>query len=72
MARGDHYQHMAGECVRFAREATDAHRKALYLEMAHMWLRLAEQARSSEVIEPPKDRATGQGDVAGTNLQNDS
>ena len=55
MARGDHYQHMAGECVRLAREMTDAGRKALYLEMAHMWLRLAEQAKSSEAVKASKE-----------------
>ena len=45
MAKGDHYQRMAAECLRHAQEAPDPANKALLLEMAQTWVRLAEQAR---------------------------
>jgi hypothetical protein len=55
MARGDHYQHMATECLRSAQEATDPKNKALLLEMAQTWVKLAEQARESKIEGAPPD-----------------
>jgi hypothetical protein len=53
MLGGDYYQRMASECFRFARESSDPRRKTFYLEMAQMWVRLAEDARDSERTEVP-------------------
>ena len=36
------------ECLRLARVAEDSDTKALLLEMAQMWIRLALQARKNE------------------------
>jgi hypothetical protein len=60
MAKGDHYQHMAGECIRLARESSDSYGKALYLEMAQMRLNLADHVRNSEVIESPDLQPQGE------------
>ncbi len=42
------YQRRAAECLLLAHEAKDGTNKALMLEMAQTWLRLAEQEKSIE------------------------
>ena len=49
MASGDHYQNMATDCLLIARDTQNATHKALLLEMALTWIRLAELARESDV-----------------------
>jgi hypothetical protein len=39
---------MATECLRFAQDANDPKNRAVLVEMAQAWIRLAEQARQSE------------------------
>ena len=43
MAKFQDHQRRAAECLRLAREATDKTNKALLIEMAQTWARLAEQ-----------------------------
>jgi hypothetical protein len=53
VAKFQDHQRRAAECLRLAREATDKTNKALLLEMAQTWAKLAEQekARSDEKTE---------------------
>ena len=44
MDLADQYKRRAAECVRMAERADNADDKALLLQMAQMWLRLAEKA----------------------------
>ena len=39
----EYHRGMAAECVRLAKETDDPFNKALYLEMAQNWLKLAER-----------------------------
>jgi hypothetical protein len=50
MALADQYKRRAAECVRMAERADNPEDKALLLQMAQTWLRLAEKAedRSEE------------------------
>lgn len=50
MAKIQDHQRRAAECLRLAHEATDKTNKALLIEMAQTWAKLAEQekARDSE------------------------
>ena len=50
VARFQDHQRRAAECLRLAHEATDKTNKALLIEMAQTWAKLAEQekARSEE------------------------
>jgi hypothetical protein len=50
VAKFHDHQRRAAECLRLAREATDKTNKALLIEMAQTWARLAEQeqARSED------------------------
>jgi hypothetical protein len=50
MALADQYKRRAAECVRMAERADNAEDKALLLQMAQTWMRLAEKAedRSNE------------------------
>jgi hypothetical protein len=52
----DHYQRMAGECVRLAHDCSDPVNKAVLLDMAQAWVRLAEQAGQEELIESPAQK----------------
>jgi hypothetical protein len=54
--RKDHYQHMAGQCLKLAQNSDDPTNKALLLEMAQSWVKLAEMARDSEVDGSSSDR----------------
>ena len=51
MAAGDGYRKFAADCVRVAREARDDNDRALLLEMAETWRRLAAQADSASKTE---------------------
>jgi hypothetical protein len=42
------HQRRAAECLRLAREAADKTNKALLIEMAQTWARLAEQKRHKQ------------------------
>jgi hypothetical protein len=42
------YQHRAADCLRLMRTAIDETNKALLLEMAQAWIRLAEQQRARD------------------------
>ena len=52
MSLADRYRFFAAECVRAAQETANAKDKALLLEMADVWRRLAEQARKAEDTSP--------------------
>jgi hypothetical protein len=52
-ARVEQYELMAAECLRLASAAADEINKALLLEMARNWVRLAEQIALSEMIGKP-------------------
>jgi hypothetical protein len=52
----EHYQQMAAECLRVARTAVDQANKAVLLEMAQNWVRLAEQVKAARSIELPETR----------------
>ena len=43
MARTDRYKQFAAECVRVAQQASNPNDKAMLLEMADTWLKLAEK-----------------------------
>jgi putative IMPACT (imprinted ancient) family translation regulator len=44
MGSSDQYKRRAAECVRLAEKADNADKKAMLLQMAQTWLRLAERA----------------------------
>lgn len=46
MAKFEDHQRRAAECLRLAREATDKTNKALLIEMAQTWARLADQEKA--------------------------
>jgi hypothetical protein len=48
MALADQYKRRAAECVRMAERASNPEDKALLLQMAETWLRLAEKAEERE------------------------
>ena len=50
MALADQYKRRAAECVRMAERTDDAQDRALLMQMAQTWMRLAEKAedRSEE------------------------
>jgi hypothetical protein len=45
----EHYQRMAAECLRIAHNAQDPNNKAVLVDMAATWTRLAEQAPPDEI-----------------------
>jgi hypothetical protein len=53
--RTAHYQRRATECLRLAQNARDQTNKAILLDMAQTWLKLAERARDSEPTEGSSD-----------------
>jgi hypothetical protein len=55
MQRVEDYQQRAAECLHLAHRSTDPTNKALLLEMAQAWIRLAEQIK--ERAEPPDEDA---------------
>ena len=46
MSKSEEYQQRAAECLRVAQATNDPINKALLLEMAQAWVRLAEQAKA--------------------------
>jgi hypothetical protein len=57
--RKEHYQEMAAQCLNLAQNVQNQTSKALLLQMAEAWLRLAERVRNSEidvVDSDPEDR----------------
>lgn len=46
MAKFQDHQRRAAECLHLAREATDKINKALLIEMAQTWAKLAEQEKT--------------------------
>ena len=48
------HQRRAAECLRLARVATDKTNKALLIEMAQTWARLAEQDKARSEDEKPE------------------
>ena len=55
MARKNHYQDMAAECLRMARNTDNPTSKALLLEMARTWVKLTEQTRASQIAASSSD-----------------
>jgi hypothetical protein len=54
--RKEHYQRMAGECLKLAHNSDDPTNKALLLEMAQSWVKLAELTRDQGEARPETDR----------------
>jgi hypothetical protein len=52
VSKSSEHQRRAAECLRLAHEARDQTNKTLLLEMAQTWIKLAEQKRATEQIEP--------------------
>jgi hypothetical protein len=48
MATADRYRHFAAECVRVAQVTSSPNDKAMLLQMADTWLKLAEKAAKSD------------------------
>jgi len=46
----EHYQRMAAECLRIAHNAQDPNNKAVLVDMAAAWTRLAEQAAEDKIV----------------------
>jgi len=42
------YQRFTAECLRLSRVVTDSETKAIFVQMAAMWLKLAERAKATE------------------------
>jgi len=54
VAKFQDHQRRAAECLRLAREATDKTNKALLIEMAQTWAKLAEQDQARSEDEKPE------------------
>jgi hypothetical protein len=54
VAKFQDHQRRAAECLSLAREATDKTNKALLIEMAQTWARLAEQDKARGEDEKPE------------------
>jgi hypothetical protein len=52
MTLADRYKQYAAECEHVAQQAPDAKHRALLLEMAETWRRLAERAAASDGEKP--------------------
>ena len=48
MALADRYKQFAAECVRVAQQTSSPNDKAMLLQMADTWLKLAEKAAKSD------------------------
>jgi hypothetical protein len=48
MALADQYRKRAAECIRMAEQSINADDKAMLLQMADTWLRLADKAEDRE------------------------
>ena len=54
MARSQDHQRRAAECLRLAHDAVDKTNKALLIEMAQTWVKLAEQEKARSSDENPE------------------
>jgi len=54
VTRFQDHQRRAAECLRLAPEATDRTNKALLIEMAQTWAKLAEQDKAKSEDEKPQ------------------
>jgi hypothetical protein len=54
VARSEEHQRRAAECLRLAHDAVDKTNKALLIEMAQTWARLAEQEKARSSDENPE------------------
>ena len=57
MASADQCRQYAAECVRVAQQLRDPTDKAMLLDMAEMWRRLAERAEHDAMADADKDRS---------------
>jgi len=57
----DTYRRYAAECVSMSRQRENINEKTLFLEMASLWLRLAEFAEKNEGIDNSLPDLRGQG-----------
>jgi hypothetical protein len=48
MSRAEQYRRYAAECLRLANASEDAREKAMLLQMAEQWHRLAERAEKDD------------------------
>jgi hypothetical protein len=59
VASADRYKHYAAECIRVAQYMQDSADKAMLLDMAQMWRRLAEIAENMNQVDASYDKKTG-------------
>jgi hypothetical protein len=52
MRKSEEHQERAAQCLRLAQSMSDPTNKALLLEMAQTWVKLAEQARVARTTPP--------------------
>ena len=52
VAKSDDYEHQAVECLRLAQATDVPNSKALLLEMAQAWMKLALQAKAKQAADP--------------------
>lgn len=60
----DEYRRNAAECLRLAGALTDPTNRAVLVEMAHAWQRLAERAERRRMVV----RASNRNDASGTGV----
>ena len=51
MSKIEEYRHHAGKCLALAEESTDPVVRLGLIDMAHAWLRLAEQAEKNSQVD---------------------
>jgi len=64
MTKVEVYRRYAAECVRMAKQAVDPRSKGTLIDMASVWLRLADQAEKNSLADlayeaPPQRDGTG-------------
>jgi hypothetical protein len=55
MNLAERYRTLAAHCIRLARHKADPGDKALLLQMAESWVRLAERAKAQEGTDDPEE-----------------
>lgn len=63
MERSEEYRWFAGRCLEIARNTADARTRAAMLQMAQVWLRLADEIEAAS--ERPQQGSTANGDADG-------
>jgi hypothetical protein len=56
MEKSEQYRRFAEECVRMASATTEERTRAIFMQMAQTWFRLAEEkqaSRGDDVLKPP-------------------